>query len=56
MLTDMGSGSQILPMEQYKDLPTDPNPGFMGSDDDKSVFNYMQLSGQYTTAIHELWG
>lgn len=57
VITDQAHlGTQILPMIQFKNLPKNPNPGFLGSDDDKDPFYYMQLSGKYTTAFHQTWG
>ncbi|KAF2172726.1 hypothetical protein M409DRAFT_16687 [Zasmidium cellare ATCC 36951] len=56
MFDEYTEGKPAIQPPSFKNLPTNPNPGFLGSDDDKSPFYYMQLSGQYTTENHQLWG
>ncbi|KAF2161152.1 hypothetical protein M409DRAFT_59411 [Zasmidium cellare ATCC 36951] len=55
MFDEYTEGSQLVPYIQFKSLPPNPNPGFLGSDDDKNEFFYMQLAGNGTAALHELW-
>lgn len=43
-------------MLKNEELPLNPNPGFIGTDDDMDIFFYMDISGQYTATFHELWG
>jgi hypothetical protein len=43
-------------MVQFKNLPKNPNPGFMGSDNNFSEYWYLNETGKATTALHKLWG
>ncbi|CZT42509.1 uncharacterized protein RSE6_02425 [Rhynchosporium secalis] len=56
MFDEYTEATQILPMLKNSQLPTNSNPGFLGTDDNMDIFLYMALSGKYTTAFHGLWG
>lgn len=56
MFDEYTEGSQILPALTWKQLPNNTNPGFAGYDNNVDPFVYMNISGNWTSAFHRVWG
>ncbi|KAB8416436.1 hypothetical protein FH972_024955 [Carpinus fangiana] len=56
MFDEYTEGSQILPALAWNQLPPNPNPGFAGYDSGVDPYIYMNISGNWSTAFHRVWG